>query len=90
MPPFVQLNTRLVVAYTQSDSIQCLNFDKEWFIQYSFTQDSIQKIIQINSQEIIDTCRKGKVPKIVQKVSKVDKIGFIQFIQLENQGFEDH
>ena len=84
-----------MVADTQSDSIQCLNFAKKWFlqylIQYSFTQDTIQKIIQINSQEIIDTCRKGKVPKkSVQKVSKVDKIGFFQFLQLENQGFEDH
>ena len=32
---------------TQSDSIQFLNFAKKWFIQYliqySFTQDSIQK-----------------------------------------------
>ena len=36
---------------TLSDSIQCLNFAKKWFIQYSiqyrFTQDSIQNIIQL-------------------------------------------
>ena len=35
---------------TLSDSIQCLNFAKKWFIQYliqySFTQDSIQNITQ--------------------------------------------
>ena len=66
---------------TVSDSIQCLNFAKKWFIQcsiqYYFTRDSIQniiqfksnsadslqKIIQFNSQEIIDTSRIGKVPK---------------------------
>ena len=71
----------LVVADTQSDSIQCLNFAKKWFIQYSiqycFTQDSIQNIIQFKknsadsiqkmiqfiSQGIIDTGRMGKVPK---------------------------
>ena len=70
-----------MVADTQSDSIQCLNFAKKWFIQnsiqYCFTQDSIQniiqfnensadsiqKIIQFNSQGIIDTGRIGKVPK---------------------------
>ena len=43
--------TGLVVADTQSDSIQCLNFAKKWFFQYSiqycFTQDSIQNIIQL-------------------------------------------
>ena len=36
---------------TLSDSIQCLNFAKKWFIQYSiqycFTQDSIQNIINL-------------------------------------------
>ena len=71
----------VVVGDTQSDSIQCLNFAKKWFIQYSiqycFTQDSIQniiqfkknsadsiqKIIQFISQGIIDTGRMGKVPK---------------------------
>ena len=40
----------LVVNDTQSNSIQYLNFAKKWFIQYSiqycFTQDSIQNIIQ--------------------------------------------
>ena len=85
------------MADTQSDSIQCLNFAKKWFIQYSiqycFTQDSIQnniqlkknpadsiqKIIQFNSQGIIDTGWIGKLPKnyqkIAQKVSKIDKKG---------------
>ena len=70
---------------TQSDSIQCLNFAKKWFIQYSiqycFTQDSIQNIIQFkinscdsiqniiqfNSQGMINTGRIGKVPKNCQK-----------------------
>ena len=43
--------TGLVVADTQSDSIQCLNFAKKLFIQYwiqyCFTQDSIQNTIQL-------------------------------------------
>ena len=78
---------------TLSNPIQCLNFAKKWFIQYSiqycFTQysiqniiqlkknsaDSIQKIIQFNSQGIIDTGRIGKCPKIARKVSKIDKKG---------------
>ena len=65
---------------TLSDSIQCLNFAKKLFIQYSiqyrFTQDSIQniiqfkkksadsiqKIIQFNSQGIYDTGRILKAP----------------------------
>ena len=86
-----------MVGDTQSDSIQCLNFAKKWFIQYSiqycFTQDSIQniiqfkinsadpiqKIIQFNSQGIIDTGWIGKLPKnyqkIAQKESKIDKKG---------------
>ena len=71
----------LVVGDTQSDSIQYLNFAKKWFIQYSiqycYTQDSIQniiqlkknsadsiqKIIQFNSQGLFDTGRIGKVPE---------------------------
>ena len=71
----------LVVGDTQSDSIQCLNAAKKWSIQYSiqycFTQDSIQniiqyqkksadsiqKMIQFNSQGTIDTGLIGKVPK---------------------------
>ena len=71
----------LVVGDTQSDSIQYLNFAKKWFIQYSiqycFTQDSIQNIIQFkinsgdsiqniiqfNSQGMINTGRIGKMPK---------------------------
>ena len=40
----------LVVGDTQSDSIQCLNFAEKWIIQYliqyCFTQDSNQNIIQ--------------------------------------------
>ena len=40
-----------MVNDTQSDSIQYLNFAQKWFIQYSiqycFTQDSIQNIIQL-------------------------------------------
>ena len=70
-----------MVANTQSDSIQYLNFAKKWFIQYSiqycFTQDSIQNIIQFkinsgdsiqniiqfNSQGMINTGRIGKMPK---------------------------
>ena len=36
---------------TLADSIQCLNFAKKWFIQYSiqycFSQDSIQNIFQL-------------------------------------------
>ena len=50
----------LVVADTQSDSIHCLNFAKKLFIQcsiqYCFTQDSIQNIIQfkINSGDSIE------------------------------------
>ena len=61
------MHCRLVVNDTQSDSIQYLNFAKKWFIQYSiqccFTQDSIQNIIQFNSQGMINTGRIGKVPK---------------------------
>ena len=67
-----------MVSDTQSDSIQCLNFAKKWFIQYSiqycFTQDSIQNIIQFNSQGMISTGRIGKVlknwPKSVQNRQK--------------------
>merc|ERR1711884_887384 len=72
---------RVVVNVTQSDSIQYLNFAKKSFIQYSiqycFTQDSIQNIIQFkinsgnsiqniiqfNSQGMIITGQIGKVPK---------------------------
>ena len=46
----VNLDFQIVVSDTQSDSIQCLNFAKKWFIQfliqYCFTHDSIQNIIQ--------------------------------------------
>ena len=39
---------------TLSDSIQCLNFAKKLFIQYSikycFTQDSVQNIIQLKKK----------------------------------------
>ena len=46
----VNLDFQIVVSDTQSDSIQCLNFAKKWFIQYliqyCFAQDSIQNVIQ--------------------------------------------
>ena len=86
---------KIGVGATQSDSIQCLNFAKKWFIQYlvqyCFTQDSIQKIIQFkktsadsiqkiiqfNSPGIIDTGQLGKLPKNCPKVCKIDqKKGF--------------
>ena len=69
---------QLGVGDNLSDSIQCLNFAKKWFIRYSIqycfsldliqniiqfkinSGDSIQKIIQFNSQVIIDTGRVGK------------------------------
>ena len=78
---FYERPSLIVVNDTQSDSIQYLNFAKKWFIQYSiqycFTQDSIQNIIQFkinsgdsiqniiqfNSQGMINTGRIGKVPK---------------------------
>ena len=40
----------LGVADTLSDSIQCLNFAKKWFIQYCFTQDSIQNKYSIQKK----------------------------------------
>ena len=64
-----------MVNDTQSDSIQYLNFAKNdsfniqldiAFPKIQFKEnsaDSIQKIIQFNSQEIIDTGQIGKVPK---------------------------
>ena len=79
--PETYYEVEIVVNDTQSDSIQYLNFAKKWFIQYSiqycFTQDSIQNIIQFkinsgdsiqniiqfNSQGMINTGRIGKVPK---------------------------
>ena len=85
--PFINHHP-LVVGDTQSDSIQCLNFAKKWSIQYSiqycFTQDSIQniiqfqkksadsiqKMIQFNSQGIMDTGRIGKGPKNCPKSVK--------------------
>ena len=48
--PETYYEVEIVVNDTQSDSIQYLNFAKKWLIQYSiqycFTQDSIQNIIQ--------------------------------------------
>ena len=41
----VCIHCMLVVADTQSDSIQCLIFAKKWLIQYCFAQDSIQNIL---------------------------------------------
>ena len=42
-PTFAEGQGYLVVGDTQSDSIQCLNFAKKWFIQYTIhyhlTQD---------------------------------------------------
>ena len=76
-----QIDLRVGVFDTLSDSIQCLKFAKKWLIQYSiqyrFTQDSIQniiqfkknsadsiqKIIQFNSQGLFDTGRIAKVPE---------------------------
>ena len=50
----------LVVSDTLSDSIQCLNFAKKRFIQYSiqycFNQDSIQNIIQLKKS--VDSIQK--------------------------------
>ena len=85
---------RIVVGDTQSNSIQYLNFESffgiQYSIQYCFTQDSIQNIIeynknsadsiqtiiQFNSQGIIDTGRIGKVPKKCPKsVQKRQKRG---------------
>ena len=85
-----------MVSDTQSDSIQCLNFAKKWFIQFSiqycFTHDSIQniiqfkkncadsiqKIIQFKSQWIMNTGRIGKVPKNFPKsVQNRQKRGFL-------------
>ena len=67
----------LGVGDTLSDSIQCLNFAKKWFNSIQIiialkinSDDSIQKIIQFNSQGIIDT---GQIRKKLQKVSKTDK-----------------
>ena len=65
------------VDNTLSDSIQCLNFAEKWFNTILLTQnsiqtiinfkinsaDSIQNIIQFNSQGIIDTGGIGKVSK---------------------------
>ena len=66
----------LGVGDTQSDSIQCLNFAKNWFIQYSiqycFTQDSIQNIIQfkINSGDSIQNIIQFNSRQIsIQKLS---------------------
>ena len=68
--PFINHHP-LVVGDTQSDSIPYLNFAKKWFIQYliqyCFTQDSIQNIIQfkINSgnsiQKIIQFNSQGMI-----------------------------
>ena len=79
----------VVVGDTQSDSIQYLNVAKKWFIQYSFTQDSIQNIIQLKKNLLIqfkslfNSIVRGSLilvewencPKIARKVSKVDKKG---------------
>ena len=87
-----QRSSKIVVNDTQSDSIQYLNFAKKWFIQYSiqycFTQDSIQNIIQFkinsgdsiqniiqfNSQGMINTGRIGKVPNDCPKSVQIRQI----------------
>ena len=50
-------DSRVGVFDTLSDSIQYLNFAKKWFIQFSiqycFTQDSIQNIIQFKKNLLI-------------------------------------
>ena len=84
---------KLGVFDTLSDLIQCLNSAKKWsiqyLIQYCFTQDSIQniiqfkensadsiqKIIQFNSQGIIDTGRIGKVPNDCPKSVQIRQKG---------------
>ena len=79
----------LGVFDTLSDSIQCLNFAKtKRFIQYLIqfkilfnskknSADSIQKIIQFNSQGIINTGRMGKLPKnCLKSVQNRQKRGF--------------
>ena len=97
---YIALGTRQISGYylgvvvnnTQSDSIQYLNFAKKWFIQfliqYCFTQDSIQniiqfkinsddsiqKIIQFNSQGIIGT---GQIRKNCKKCPKQTKGDFL-------------
>ena len=99
------IDSDIVVGDTQSDSIQFLNFVKKCFIQYSiqycFTQDStqniiqfqkksadsIQKMIQFNSQGIMDTGRKGKglkhCPKSVK--NRQEKGAFHQKRQISIQ-----
>ena len=50
-------------------------FNSKYYSIQIKSADSIQKIIQFNSQGIIDTGRIGKCPKIARKVSKIDKKG---------------
>ena len=60
-PILLQIASTIGVGDTQSDSIQCLNFAKKWFIQYliqyCFTQDSIQNIIQFKKNLLIQIKR---------------------------------
>ena len=73
----------VVVGDTQSDSIQYLNFAKKWLIQYSiqycFTQDSIQNIIQfkINSGDSIQNI----IQFIINSGNSIQKI-----IRFNSQG----
>ena len=59
---------RLGVGDNQSDSIQCLNFAKKWFIQYliqyCITQGSIQNIIQFKQNSA------DSIQKIIQFISQ--------------------
>ena len=83
-----QTNCRLTllgVSDTLSDSIQCLNYAKKWFIQYSiqycFTQDSIQNIIQfkINSGDSIQNIIQFKINSgnSIQKIIQFNSQGMI-------------
>ena len=72
---------KLGVGDTLSDSIQCLNFAKKWFNSIQIiialkinSDDSIQKIIQFDSQGIIDN---GQIRKKCKKCPKQTKGDFL-------------
>ena len=62
------MNQEIGVGDTISDSIQCLNFAKKWYIQYSihycFTQDSIQNIIQLKKNSA------DSIQKVIQFINQ--------------------
>ena len=77
---------KLGVGDTLSDSIQCLNFAKKWFnsiqiiIQFKInSDDSIQKIIQFDSQGIIDN---GQIRKKCKSVQNRQKGTFYQKVKI--------